>query len=400
MRHIPLKYVAKIIAGQAPPSEYVEPFTEGLPFLQGNAEFGDENPTPRFQCSNPSKKAEAGDILISVRAPVGALNVANCSYGIGRGLCAVRAQKCNPRFLWWWLHSQVNQLNSMATGTTYRAVTAEDIGALLFPDIALEEQRRIADFLDGETALITRWVELRKLQQKLLEERVRGLVTRSYTEAAAKYGCVRLRHVLWRIEQGWSPDCENRQAGPGEWGVVKAGCVNGGFFRPEEHKTLPAHLEPRLEYELCEGDFLMSRASGSLDLIGSVAVVPKLERRLLLCDKIYRIQLNRRKVIPEFVAHMMRSIPVREQIQLGTSGASGLANNLPAPVVRDLPIPLPPIQRQEELVRDLDQEIALINQAKRMLDCQLDLLAERRQALITAAVTGQIDVTTASGVRG
>ena len=72
-----LKQAAMIIAGQSPSSEIVSENLDGFPFLQGNAEFGRMHPNPRLACETPSKSAMAGDILLSVRAPVGALNVAD-----------------------------------------------------------------------------------------------------------------------------------------------------------------------------------------------------------------------------------------------------------------------------------------------------------------------------------
>jgi type I restriction enzyme S subunit len=85
-----LKYLARINMGQSPPSDIVNTSGEGLPFLQGNADFGAKQPTAHTFCPYPPKVAGPGDILISVRAPVGALNYADREYGIGRGLCAIR----------------------------------------------------------------------------------------------------------------------------------------------------------------------------------------------------------------------------------------------------------------------------------------------------------------------
>ena len=63
-----LKFVANIVAGQSPPSEIVTDYDGSFPFLQGNAEFGTTTPTPRFSCQTPNKRAQRGDILLSVRA--------------------------------------------------------------------------------------------------------------------------------------------------------------------------------------------------------------------------------------------------------------------------------------------------------------------------------------------
>ncbi|MDT0608675.1 restriction endonuclease subunit S domain-containing protein [Streptomyces lancefieldiae] len=78
-----------------------------------------------------------------------------------------------------------------------------------------------------------------------------------------KHGAIRLRHMLLRIEQGWSPQCDDRQVSSREWGVIKAGCVNGGVFDPAQHKALPEQVSPRQEYALKKGDLLMSSESAS-----------------------------------------------------------------------------------------------------------------------------------------
>ena len=84
-----LKFASRIIMGQSPSSNDYSYISEGLPFLQGNAEFSYKHPVPRLRCNVAAKVAPAEALLVSVRAPVGALNVADREYGIGRGLCAV-----------------------------------------------------------------------------------------------------------------------------------------------------------------------------------------------------------------------------------------------------------------------------------------------------------------------
>jgi type I restriction enzyme S subunit len=168
-----------VVAGQSPSSDDVEDFGgEGVPFLQGNAEFGTRSPTPKHRCDVASKRAQRGDVLVSVRAPVGALNWADRDYGIGRGLAAVRpAETLDARFCWWWLHVAVHTLRAEATGSTYEAVAAEDIGWLRVPDWTLSEQSAIADFLDAETARIDALIaKKRRLIVEVDERWRRGLL--------------------------------------------------------------------------------------------------------------------------------------------------------------------------------------------------------------------------------
>lgn len=179
MTRVRLKRLAKVIAGQSPSSDDVSDFNdEGLPFLQGNAEFGVISPSPAYRCDMAPKQAKPGDILLSVRAPVGALNRADRAYGIGRGLAAVRPGKNVIRgYLWWVLHASVESLRAIATGSTYEAVTAEDVGDIRVNDLALSEQSSIADYLDRETARIDSLIAAQRRLISLLEERRQALVS-------------------------------------------------------------------------------------------------------------------------------------------------------------------------------------------------------------------------------
>lgn len=279
-----------------------------------------------------------------------------------------------------------------------RAIPYEPFSDLRFPVPAVEDQLRIADFLDTQVASLDRVIFLRDQQNRLALESAAARLTSRYMEDIERFGAIRLGLLLDGLEQGWSPQCEDRPTSSGEFGVLKAGCVNGGSFRPAEHKALPPATTPRLEYLVRAGDLLMSRASGSLDLIGSAAVIPpNAPANLLLCDKVYRLSAGGR-ADATFIALMLRSRPVREAIKLGTSGAEGMANNLPSSTVRGLHIPAAPLDHQRAVTAEILSLDKQHEQAQRNLKRSLDLLEERKRALITAAVTGQFDVTTARAV--
>jgi type I restriction enzyme S subunit len=273
-----------------------------------------------------------------------------------------------------------------------------------------EEQESIASFLDEETGKIDVLVAKKERLITLLQERRTALITRAVTkglnpaapmkdsgvewlgEIPAHWEDTRLRRVLTWIEQGWSPDCENREADEDEWGVLKAGCVNRGEFVESEHKTLPKSERPILELEIREGDLLMSRASGSKDLVGSVAVVRKCRPRLLLCDKVFRLHVDERQVSKTFAAHALNSRVARSQIESVLSGGSGLANNIAQSVVKDLMIALPPRDEQEEITTFIDTETARLDGLIAHIRNAIVRLNELRTALISAAVTGKNDV--------
>ena len=160
---VPLYDVAEIIMGQSPPGDTYHNYPIGLPFFQGKADFGDIYPSVRVYCSAPSRIAEKGDILISVRAPVGPTNLAATKCCIGRGLAAIRAtSKLDNIYLLYYLRSIETQMVSGSRGSTFDSIGRDDIENILIPLPPLEEQRRIAD-------LLARADRLRRLRRHALQ---------------------------------------------------------------------------------------------------------------------------------------------------------------------------------------------------------------------------------------
>jgi type I restriction enzyme S subunit len=200
-----------------------------------------------------------------------------------------------------------------------------------------------------------------------------------------------VRRAVRRIEQGWSPDCFSRPAEPDEWGVVKSGCVNRGVFVEQENKALPETLNPVPEYEIHSGDVLMSRASGSPALVGSTAYITTTRPKLMLSDKIFRIHPEP-SIDREFFVAVFNSRVMRSQIERAISGAEGLANNLPQSSMKGFFCVIPPIDEQKIIVGFLASETAKFDTLTAEANRAIALLQERRSALISAAVTGKIDV--------
>ena len=129
--------VAEIVMGQSPPGATVfdwngdSTVSRGLPFIQGNAEFGPNSPKPLKWCAQPAKAARVDDILISVRATVGETNRANTKIGIGRGLAAIRFAVPDARaFGWHALNHAKNALEAVTRGSTFKAIGGQDLRSL------------------------------------------------------------------------------------------------------------------------------------------------------------------------------------------------------------------------------------------------------------------------------
>ncbi|MDE2799255.1 MAG: restriction endonuclease subunit S [Gemmatimonadota bacterium] len=155
--------VASVILGQSPSSSSYNTVGEGMPFFQGKADFGLLHPIPRVWCSEGKKFANAGDILISVRAPVGDVNVATDSCAIGRGISAIRAgSRSDPWFLYFALLYAKPVLESRATGSTFASVNKAILLDLDIPFPNRSEQveigmflRKLVDRIEQERAILS-----------------------------------------------------------------------------------------------------------------------------------------------------------------------------------------------------------------------------------------------------
>jgi len=194
------------------------------------------------------------------------------------------------------------------------------------------------------------------------------------------------------MEQGKSPECESSPATSEQWGVLKTSCVNNAVFNSNENKALPAHIVPHKQYEVFAGDILMSRASGSVNLIGSVARVQSdVRSKILLSDKIFRLILTS-KVDPNYFIYLMSSSYVRKLVESAISGAEGMANNITKSAIMDFLVAMPDLQEQKFIVKEIKQKLNTFDLLIAKSQQASDLGRERKTALISAAVTGKIDV--------
>lgn len=147
---VQMRDIARIVMGQSPPGETYNENGKGLPFFQGKADFGDYYPTPRKWCSAPIRIAESGDILLSVRAPVGPVNVTRERACIGRGLAAIRGNPARvvQSYLLFFFKQAEPALKLLAHGSTFTAIKGDDVGRLKVPLPPLSVQRRIVDILE------------------------------------------------------------------------------------------------------------------------------------------------------------------------------------------------------------------------------------------------------------
>ncbi len=277
----------------------------------------------------------------------------------------------------------------------------------------LQEQKVIANYLDIATAKIDTLIEKQIKLIELLKEKRQAVISTAVTRGLDSsvpmkdsgvewlgkipkhWRLPQVSRILILMEQGKSPECDSSKAELDEWGVLKTSCVNNAIYDSEKNKKLPSSIKPFTQYEVKEEDILMSRASGSIDLIGSVAYVYKTRAKILLSDKIFRLYVDN-SVNKIFFTYLMASDYMRTNIKMAISGGEGMANNIAKSSITRFKIALPPIEEQKIILIYIDKITTKIDNLITKSTKAIDLLKEKRTALVSSAVTGKIDVRKAS----
>ena len=171
--NVTLQDIAELVMGQSPPSSTYNEEGLGLPFFQGTRDFNYMHPTPRVYCSAPTRIAELGDILLSIRAPIGRVNVADRRCAIGRGLAIIRPKPgVDARFVEFLLRRMEPTWNAMnESGTVFGNATKRDLQSIPIDLPPLPEQRRIAHIL----GTLDDKIELNRRMNETLEEMARAV---------------------------------------------------------------------------------------------------------------------------------------------------------------------------------------------------------------------------------
>jgi type I restriction enzyme S subunit len=190
-----LSQVTKINMGQSPPGLSYNERGDGLPFFQGKADFGDRYPTVRVWCNEPKKIAQPGDVLITIRAPVGPTNVANKICAIGRGLAAISPKEgMTSEFILFVLRLKEPELSLSGTGSTFTAIKRKDLEQIDINVPPITEQHEIVRRVEAmfkladaiEKRVLAATARAEKLTRAILAKAFRGELVPNEAELARR----------------------------------------------------------------------------------------------------------------------------------------------------------------------------------------------------------------------
>ena len=383
--------VASVILGQSPSSSSYNTVGEGVPFFQGKADFGLLHPIPRVWCSEGKKFANAGDILISVRAPVGDVNVATDICAIGRGISAIRAgSRSDPWFLYFALLYAKPVLESRATGSTFASVNKAILLDLDIPFPNRSEQieigmflRKLVDRIEQERAILsTAQVLKRAAMRTLFTCGLKG-ETKKETEIGPLPESWDVVHLgtLGRIGNGSTPrkaTSEYWAGGTYPW-LTSAKVYDRNIVEADQFVTELALAEchlPRIRPSA-----VLIAITGQGKTLGHCAV---LDIEATINQHLAYVEVDNTIAHPSFVrGYLETQYDFFRQVGAGGGSTKGA---LTCTFLRSFPIPLPSaLDEQHEIVTILDatdRKIDLHRRKRAVLD---DLF----KALLHKLMTGE-----------
>lgn len=386
-------HVAEIILGQSPPSSAYNDDGDGLPFFQGKADFGLLHPTPRMWCNAGQKFARSGDVLMSVRAPVGDVNIATDNCVIGRGVAAIRAgAEVDPWFLYFALLYSKPILEDRATGSTFASINKTTLNDLEIPFADRSKQVAIGTML-------------RQLVEKIEQEALAGDAATELKRAAMRKLFTHGLHKEAQKETEIGPV-------PESWAVVPLGSIGkiGNGSTPK--KTVPAYWNGGTFPWLTSAKVYDREIEAADQFVTDVALaechLPRVQPRAVLMaitgqgktlghcavlkieatisQHVAYLQADTEKADPGFIRGYLET--QYEYLRQVAAGGGSTKGALTCAFLKGLPVPLPGKDEQREVVTILDA-----------LDYKIELHQKKRQvledlfeSLLHKLMTGEISV--------
>lgn len=351
MEYIALKNICKINMGQSPDSSSYNDNKDGIPFFQGNADFGEKYPVTRVWCNAPIKVAQPNDILISVRAPIGALNFAKEECCIGRGLAALTPDrsKVSLEFIYWVLKWKKAELNSKGTGSTFKAISRKVLEETLVPAIDFEKQYEYVEILGKTYSVIKKY----KKELNCLD----GLIKARFVELfeCGDHEIVKASDVCDFITKGTTPPT----------GEITEEYENGKIpFLKVYNLSFTGEMlfDENPQYILAEthnGKLARSKVYPNDVLMNIVG--PPLGKFTLVTDEFEEWNINqaiaifraKERILPRFLLHALMQPKVLEPF---IGQAVGIRQqNLSLEQCRNLQFPLPSLEEQKSFVEFAEQ---------------------------------------------
>ena len=342
MKYKALKYIATITMGQSPDSSSYNEEKNGIPVYQGNADFGELYPTARVWCSKPKKIAKENDILISVRAPIGALNYATEECCIGRGLASITIENDSERnYVFHLLKAKNKELNNKGTGSTFKAISKSILEEVQVPVISKEQQETSMKLMD----VIEQIIRQRKQELQRLDVLIKARFVELFGDPVSNplsWEKRTLKEVCVKLNDGTHFSPESYETGQYKYVTAKNIKLSGFDFSnityvPEEvHRPIYERCNPEM------GDVLYIKDGATT----GIAMVNTLEEEFTLLSSVALLKQNRAIMNGYFLTALLNNEDMYRDIRNNMGGAA--ITRLTIAKLNAIKVIMPPIELQNQ----------------------------------------------------
>jgi len=353
--------------------------------------------SPEIAAAYRRSRIRPGDLVVSIGPSFGKIMVvpdkldgANLTQGTAR---IAPDSNVVPRFLYWALQSAavMGQWSAAVGGATFRALNLEPLANTLVPLPPLEEQRRIADFLDAETTTLADLERLRAAQASLVVERESAGISVTLEDPLRRH--VKLGHLA-RLQSGVTVRGTRSVGNLISRPYLRVANVKEDRLELDDVTEIEVTRQEAARSSLRLRDVLMTEG-GDLNKLGRGTLWNGEIDNCLHQNHVFAIRCSPH-LLPEFLAYYTRTSAARAYFAATGVKTTNLASTNSTKVL-ELQLPSMSIGEQRDRVSAVESLVSVTRATRAAIARQSAAIRERRDALITAAVTGQLDVTTASG---
>ncbi|MBZ7967364.1 restriction endonuclease subunit S [Campylobacter sp. RM9756] len=391
-----LEEVCEVVMGQSPNGNCIfdkDKNKDLIEFHQGKIAFSDKYINEsNFVTSDVRKVAKENSIVLSVRAPVGEVNITTKDIAIGRGLCSLNGVKINNNFLFFYLLTLKKYFNDNSTGSTFKAINMKVIKETKIPLPPLKEQERIVGILDESFANIDE--SIKNLEQDLLnlDELMQSALQKAFNPLKDK------SKENYQLPQGWEwkslgeicyiTDGTHKTPQYKENGIpfLSVKNISKGFFdlsdvkyiSLEEHNKLIKRAKPEF------GDILICRI-GTLGK--AIKVCLEFEFSIFVSLGLLKPKIS---IISDYLVYFLNSHFIEIWINNNKVGGGTHAAKLNLSVLEKCPIAIPPLKEQEQIASYLDELSLNIKVLKENYKTQIKDYEELKKSLLKKAFEGRL----------